>query len=98
PRGRPSSPTRRSSDLDGYRSSLDWSLRHGVIVLLALAGVMAATVGLYASLDKEALPQQDTGQIRGFVRGDDGFSFQVMQPKIERSEEHTSELQSREKL
>jgi len=68
---------------DGYRSSLDWSLRHGVIVLLALAGVMAATVGLYASLDKEALPQQDTGQIRGFVRGDDGFSFQVMQPKIE---------------
>src|SRR5690606_12092719 len=31
----------------------------------------------------EPLPRQDTGQIRGFIRGDDGFSFQVMQPKIE---------------
>ncbi len=28
-------------------------------------------------------PEQDTGQLQGFVRGDDGFSFQVMQPKIE---------------
>ncbi|HEX2861080.1 MAG TPA: efflux RND transporter permease subunit, partial [Lacunisphaera sp.] len=26
---------------------------------------------------------QDTGQLNGFTRGDDGFSFQVMQPKIE---------------
>jgi Cation/multidrug efflux pump len=29
------------------------------------------------------VPQQDTGQLRGFIRGDDGLSFQVMQPKIQ---------------
>ncbi|CEA06435.1 acriflavin resistance protein [Pseudomonas saudimassiliensis] len=68
---------------DGYRDSLDWALRHGVLVLLALTAVIACNVWLYVSITKETLPQQDTGQIRGFVRGDDGFSFQVMQPKIE---------------
>ena len=35
------------------------------------------------SAPKSFLPQQDTGQLGGFVRGDDGMSFQVMQPKIE---------------
>ena len=29
------------------------------------------------------LPMQDTGQLAGFIRGDDGLSFQVMQPKME---------------
>ena len=27
--------------------------------------------------------EQDTGQLIGFVRGDDGLSFSVMQPKME---------------
>jgi len=50
---------------------------------LALAAVIASNAWLYVNITKETLPQQDTGQIRGFVRGDDGFSFRVMQPKIE---------------
>ena len=29
------------------------------------------------------MPQQDTGQLIGFIRGDNGLSFQVMQPKME---------------
>jgi multidrug efflux pump len=32
---------------------------------------------------KTLMPQQDTGQLMGFVRGDDGLSFSVMQPKME---------------
>jgi multidrug efflux pump len=32
---------------------------------------------------KSFLPTQDTGQLGGFIRGDDGLSFQVMQPKID---------------
>jgi multidrug efflux pump len=32
---------------------------------------------------KTLMPQQDTGQLQGFVRGDDGLSFSVMQPKME---------------
>tara|TARA_R110001592_G_scaffold363327_1_gene684138 strand:- start:2013 stop:5120 length:3108 start_codon:yes stop_codon:yes gene_type:complete len=68
---------------NGYTRSLDWALRRGVVVMLVLAGVIACNAYLYIALPKTTLPQQDTGQVRGFVRGDDGFSFQLMQPKIE---------------
>lgn len=66
-----------------YADTLDWALRHGIITLLVLGAVVACNLYLYVAIPKTTLPQQDTGQIRGFVRGDDGFSFQVMQPKIE---------------
>ena len=46
-------------------------------------GVAALNVHLYINAPKSFLPQQDTGQLGGFIRGDDGMSFQVMQPKIE---------------
>ena len=46
-------------------------------------GVAAFTVHLYINAPKSFLPQQDTGQLGGFIRGDDGMSFQIMQPKIE---------------
>jgi multidrug efflux pump len=68
---------------DGYETTLDWALRHGPLILLVLLAVVAGNAWLYVNITKETLPQQDTGQIRGFVRGDDGFSFRVMQPKIE---------------
>ncbi len=68
---------------DANANSLDWALRHGVLTLLVLAAVIGGNLYLYVAIPKTTLPQQDTGQIRGFVRGDDGFSFQVMQPKIE---------------
>ncbi|WP_269620276.1 efflux RND transporter permease subunit [Zhongshania sp. BJYM1] len=68
---------------NGYARSLDWALRHGIVVMLVLAAVIGCNVYLYIALPKTTLPQQDTGQVRGFVRGDDGFSFQLMQPKIE---------------
>ncbi|MGC4030075.1 MAG: efflux RND transporter permease subunit [Steroidobacteraceae bacterium] len=66
-----------------YGRSLSWALEHRRLVMLMLAGVVALNVWLYVSIPKTVLPQQDTGQLRGFIRGDDGFSFQVMQPKIE---------------
>ncbi len=67
----------------GYARSLDWVLRHTAITLLILAGTIALNISLYISVPKGFLPEQDTGQLQGFIRGDDGFSFQVMQPKIE---------------
>lgn len=66
-----------------YDSSLRWVLRHGVLVLLLLTAVIGVNVYLYVSIPKTMLPEQDTGQLAGFIRGDDGFSFQIMQPKIE---------------
>jgi multidrug efflux pump len=66
-----------------YARSLGWTLRHPTLMLLLFAGTIALNVSLYLSIPKGFLPEQDTGQLGGFVRGDDGFSFQVMQPKIE---------------
>lgn len=66
-----------------YDRSLGWTLRHGALVLALLALVIGGTVYLYITVPKGTLPEQDTGQLSGLVRGDDGFSFQVMQPKIE---------------
>lgn len=66
-----------------YASCLNWALRHSRIVLLILAGVIGLNIYLYISVPKTMLPDQDTGQMTGWIRGDDGFSFQIMQPKIE---------------
>ena len=66
-----------------YARSLGWVLHHPTLMLLIFIGTIALNVSLYVSIPKGFLPVQDTGQLNGFVRGDDGFSFQVMQPKIE---------------
>lgn len=67
----------------GYAVSLNWALRHSLIVMLLLGAVIGLNIYLYVAIPKTMLPEQDTGQITGWIRGDDGFSFQVMQPKIE---------------
>jgi multidrug efflux pump len=68
---------------EGYGKWLGWALRHRALVMVLFVAVVGLNVYLYVSIPKTVLPQQDTGQLRGFIRGDDGFSFQVMQPKIE---------------
>jgi multidrug efflux pump len=67
----------------GYGRTLGWALDHSPVVLMVFIGVAAFTVHLYTSAPKSFLPQQDTGQLGGFIRGDDGMSFQIMQPKID---------------
>ncbi|WP_419710731.1 efflux RND transporter permease subunit [Pseudomonas sp. NFX224] len=66
-----------------YATSLDWVLRHRRLTLLSLFVTIGVNVALYVVVPKTFLPQQDTGQLIGFVRGDDGLSFSVMQPKME---------------
>ncbi|MCF5656957.1 efflux RND transporter permease subunit [Pseudomonas poae] len=67
----------------GYATSLDWVLRHRRLTLLSLLLTIGVNVALYVVVPKTFMPQQDTGQLIGFVRGDDGLSFSVMQPKME---------------
>ena len=69
--------------LKGYRVSLEWALKHSRITLFSLLATIALNVWLYVEVPKTFLPQQDTGQLIGMVRGDDGLSIQVMQPKME---------------
>jgi multidrug efflux pump len=67
----------------GYGRSLDFALNHAPIILMLFIGVAALNVHLYMKAPKSFLPDQDTGQLGGFIRGDDGMSFQIMQPKID---------------
>lgn len=69
--------------VDGYDKSLGWALRHRRLTLLSLLATIVLNVALYVVVPKTLMPQQDTGQLQGFVRGDDGLSFSVMQPKME---------------
>ncbi|VVQ19275.1 Multidrug resistance protein MdtC [Pseudomonas fluorescens] len=66
-----------------YATSLDWVLRHRLLTLLSLLVTVGVNIALYVVVPKTFMPQQDTGQLIGFVRGDDGLSFTVMQPKME---------------
>jgi multidrug efflux pump len=66
-----------------YDVSLGWALRHPRLTLASLLVTIGLNVALYVIVPKTFLPQQDTGQLIGFVRGDDGLSFSVMQPKME---------------
>ena len=69
--------------VSGYARSLDWVLRHKRLTLFSLLVTIGVNVALYVVVPKTFMPQQDTGQLIGFVRGDDGLTFSVMQPKME---------------
>lgn len=66
-----------------YDRSLGWALRYRRLTLISLLVTIAVNVALYIVVPKTLMPQQDTGQLMGFIRGDDGLSFSVMQPKME---------------
>ena len=67
---------------EGYRTSLQWALRHGVVVMLALLGAFFLNVYLYYVVPKSLLPQQDTGRLTGNIQGDQSLSFQAIQGKL----------------
>ncbi len=68
---------------NAYGRSLRWTLRHQPLALLALAGVVALNIGLYRTIDKGFLPQQDTGRIVGGLDTEQGISFQAARTKFD---------------
>lgn len=66
-----------------YLRTLQASLRRLRWPLLAFVAVIALNTWLFQQVPKGIVPKQDTAQLRGFARGDDGLSFQAMQPKID---------------
>ncbi|MDB6146157.1 MAG: acriflavine resistance protein [Pseudomonas sp.] len=77
--------SRRLNDkmIAGYDRSLGWVLRHRGLTLLSLLITIGVNIALYVVVPKTFMPQQDTGQLIGYIRGDNGLSFSVMQPKME---------------
>jgi multidrug efflux pump len=66
-----------------YERTLDWALDHRRIMLAVLLATIALNVVLYVVIPKGFFPQQDTGQIRGGIRGDASSSFQLMKRKLQ---------------
>ncbi|NYT84182.1 efflux RND transporter permease subunit [Pollutimonas harenae] len=67
----------------GYKRSLNWALRHGRLMMLILLATIGLNFYLYAAVPKGFFPQQDTGQLLGFFRVDQGTSFHAMKPKLD---------------
>ncbi|HZJ92753.1 MAG TPA: efflux RND transporter permease subunit [Thiopseudomonas sp.] len=67
----------------GYQRSLNWTLRFQGWMLLGVILTIALNVWLFIAVPKTFMPQQDTGQLMGFIRSDDGLSYHTMQPKME---------------
>jgi multidrug efflux pump len=66
-----------------YEKTLDWALDHRRTMLAVLLATIALNVVLYVVIPKGFFPQQDTGQIRGGIRGDATSSFQLMKRKLQ---------------
>lgn len=73
--------------LNGYRRSLVWTLKYQRLMLIGLLLTIGANVWLFVQVPKTFMPQQDTGQLRGMIRSDDGLSYHTMQPKMEQYRE-----------
>ncbi len=68
--------------LRGYERTLIWALAHGRLMLCMLLATIALNVYLYTVIPKGFFPQQDTGQVLGFFRVDQGTSFQAQLPQL----------------
>ncbi len=68
----------------GYRHSLKGALRHPLLTLAVLAGVVVLNVKLYGLIPKSFFPQQDNGLLIGNVQADQASSFQAMQLRMRR--------------
>jgi multidrug efflux pump len=68
---------------EGYENSLAWSLDHPRLMMIFLLATVCLNVYLYFVIPKGFMPQQDTGQIWGGVRGDADASFQLMKGKLQ---------------
>ena len=66
----------------GYARSLRRVLRHPKTTLCVLLATVALTVGLFITLPKAFLPEQDTGRISGNIQADQSISFQAMRDKL----------------
>ena len=66
----------------GYTKSLDWVLAHRGWVLIFWVLTIALNVYLYIAIPKGFFPIQDTGRLNGFIRADQGISFNGIKEKL----------------
>ncbi|MEO6270898.1 MAG: efflux RND transporter permease subunit, partial [Lautropia sp.] len=69
--------------LAGYSRSLSWTLKHSFFTLLILIATVGLNVHLFRSIPKGFFPEQDTGKLIGWMRGDQSSSFQLTRQKMD---------------
>ena len=82
----PRDPQRRTlfdRALGFYRHTLDWSLRHGVLIMLIWVVTIGLNIWLYILVPKGLFPEDDTGRLVGSMQADQSTSFQAMQQKLQ---------------
>jgi multidrug efflux pump len=67
----------------GYERTLGISLNHPRLTLLSLLATLVLTGYLFVVLPKGFMPQQDTGQLQGGMRGDAMASFAMIKGKLQ---------------
>jgi len=68
--------------LRGYRSGLEWVLRHQLVTLCITVITACLTVYLYIVVPKGFFPQQDAGRLMGSVQAAQDISFGAMRAKM----------------
>jgi HAE1 family hydrophobic/amphiphilic exporter-1 len=63
---------------DAYRASLDWTIRHHRLTMLASFLVLVATVVLFRAIPKGFLPSEDIGQLQVSTEAEQGVPFETM--------------------
>jgi multidrug efflux pump len=69
--------------LRGYGRSLDWVLRHRILMNLTTLATVVFTIWLYTIVPKSFLPSEDTGLLMGQTIANPDISFQAME-KLQR--------------
>jgi hydrophobe/amphiphile efflux-1 (HAE1) family protein len=65
----------------GYDRSLQWVLRHHVLMLIVTVATFLLSVTLYVLMPKGLFPQQDTGALAGFSDAPQDVSFATMKQR-----------------
>ncbi len=68
-----------------YRRTLEIALDHPRATLLVLMATVGLNIYLYVVIPKGFFPSQDTGQLRGTIRGDPTASFELMKTKLQQA-------------
>jgi hydrophobic/amphiphilic exporter-1 (mainly G- bacteria), HAE1 family len=71
--------------MKNYEKSLQWALRHRIVMLIITGALFFVTIFLFYIMPKGFLPTEDTGQIFAFTEAQQGISFSDM-------EKHQKEL------
>ena len=71
--------------LNGYRTTLTWTLDHPALILLVFVGTVALNVFLISIIPTGFFPQQDTGVMTGGMQGPQDTSFYAMSAAVQQA-------------